>query len=145
MSHLFLACTCVAESPRPAVDVHSFPATGTAFLTVTLTNKVPDWLSPGNYDPIIPYHWSQLLQIAVERAFTLQDRVALRQRATRFQRQAKKMEPRGNRVPWWEDPDAGQEVNETSLDTGVGTVSIELSKPRPSGATTLTSKRRRRT
>lgn len=124
---------------------HTFLATGTAFLTVTLTNKVPDWLSPGNYDPIIPYHWRQLLQIAVERAMNLQDRVALRQRATRFQQQAKKMEPRGGRVPWWENPDAGQEVNETSLDTGAGTVSIELSKPQPSSASTLTSKRKRRT
>ena len=56
-----------------------------------------------------------------------------------------RMEPRGNRVPWWENPGPRVEVNETSVDTGDGTVSIELTKPVASEAGTATSRRRRRT
>ena len=55
-----------------------------------------------------------------------------------------RMTPRGHRVPWWEDPGRGVEANATSVDTGEGTVSIELAKPVAGGAGTATSRRRRR-
>ena len=56
-----------------------------------------------------------------------------------------RMEPRGNRVPWWENPGVREEANETSVDTGDGTVSIELTKPVAGEAGAATSRRRRRT
>lgn len=120
-----------------------FP-TSTAFLTVTLTSVVPDWLSPGNYDPIMAYHFSQIALVAIERAFTLRLRIDLRRRAERLLRQGGKMEPRGSRVPWWENPSLGEVVNVTSLETGNGTVSIDLPEPLATGADTAISKRRRR-
>ena len=56
-----------------------------------------------------------------------------------------RMEPRGSRVPWWENPGRGEEANETSVDTGDGTVTVELTGPVASEAGTATSRRRRRT
>ena len=56
-----------------------------------------------------------------------------------------RMEPRGSRVPWWENPGRGEEANETSVDTGDGTVTIELTGPMASEAGTAISRRRRRT
>ncbi|KAM0805562.1 hypothetical protein BDR22DRAFT_884552 [Usnea florida] len=112
-----------------------FP-TSTAFLTVTITQKVPDWLSPGNYDPIVAYHFAEVLYKAIDRTFLLRDRIELRKRAERLLRQGEKMRPRGNRVPWWENPDLGAEVNATSLDTGSGTVNITLPDSQASGADT---------
>lgn len=112
---------------------------------MTLTTVVPEWLSPGNYDPIVAFHFSQVELLAIDRAFTLRERVDLRRRGERLLRQGEKMNPRGSRVPWWENPYQGNEVNGTSLDTGSGTVSIELPEPLASGVNTATSKRRRRT
>ena len=135
----------MAERLEPMVNVYTCLATGTAFLTVTISERVPEWYTPGDYDPIIPFHFSQLLQVAVERAFNLRDRVTLRQRANLFLRQSERMGARGGHVSWWEDLAVGKEANGTSLDTGVGTVSIELPKPLATDATTVTSKPRRRT
>lgn len=129
--------------PKTSLD-GPFPIS-TAFLTVTITQKVPDWLSPGNYDPIVAFHFSQVVIKAIGRTFLLRDRVALRKRAERLLRQGEKMKPRGNRVPWWENPGVGAEVNATSLDTGNGTVTITLPDSMASGADTASSKRRRRT
>ena len=120
-------------------------AISTAFLTVTISNVVPDWLSPGNYDPIIAYQFSQIEVAAIDRAYNLRERIDLRRRAERLRRQGMKMEPRGVRVPWWENPGVREEANETSVDTGEGTGSVELTKPVASGAGTATSRRRRRT
>ena len=106
---------------------------------------VPDWLSPGNYDPIVAFFFSQVALTAIDRAYTLREKIDLRKRATRLLKQGERMEPRGSRVPWWENPDIGEEVKGTSLDTSDGTVSIELPKPLVTGANTATSKRRRRT
>ncbi|KAL9132388.1 MAG: hypothetical protein Q9175_006438 [Cornicularia normoerica] len=119
-----------------------FP-TSTAFLTVTLTSVVPEWLSPGNYDPMMAFHFSQVAHAAIERAFTLRERIDLRRRAERLLRQGERMQPRGNRVPWWENPYLGAEVNGTNLETGNGTISIDLPEPLASGTDTATSKRRR--
>ena len=119
-------------------------ATGTAFLTVTLTNVVPDWLSPGNYDPIVAYHFSKVELDAIDRAYTRRLKTDLRERSERLLLQSQKMNPRGHRVPWWENPYLGTEGNETSQDTGSGTVSIEFPQPLASGANTATSRRRRR-
>ncbi len=129
----------------PRLTLRPSLATSTAFLTVTLTNVVPDWLSPGNYDPIMAYHLSQVALAAIERAFTLRERVDLRRRAERLLRQGQRMEPRGQRVPWWENPYRGKEVSGTSLETDNGTVSINLPEPLATGADSATSKRRRRT
>lgn len=112
---------------------------------MTLANVVPEWLSPGNYDPIIAFHFSQVALAAIVRAFTLRLRIDLRQRANRLLRQGERMQPRGNRVPWWEDPSLGAEVNGTSLETGNGTIFIDLPEPLASGADTAISKRRQRT
>ncbi|CAF9918428.1 hypothetical protein IMSHALPRED_004304 [Imshaugia aleurites] len=129
----------------PRLTFQTTLATSTAFLTVTLTRVVPDWLSPGNYDPIMAYHFSRVALAAIERAFTLRERVDLRSRAERLLRQGESMKPRGKRVPWWENPYLGQEVQGTSLETGNGTVSVNLPEPLASSANTLTSKRRRKT
>lgn len=90
------------------------------------------------------YHFSQVALAAIERAFTLRERIDLRRRAERLLRQGERMQPRGNRVPWWENPEVDKEVNGTSLETGNGTVSIELPEPLVTGADTATSKRRRK-
>ena len=90
------------------------------------------------------YHFSQVALAAIDRAFTLRERIDLRRRAERLLQQGERMQPRGNRVPWWEKPGVGKEVNETSLDTGNGTVSIELPEPLVTNADTATSKRRRK-
>ena len=129
----------------PRLTLRLSLATSTAFLTVTLTNVVPDWLSPGNYDPIMAYHLSQVALAAIERAFTLRERIDLRRRAERLLRQGQSMEPRGQRVPWWENPYPRKEVSGTSLETDNGTVSIDLPEPLTTGANSATSKRRRRT
>lgn len=131
--------------PETSLD-QPYP-TSTAFLTVTVTSVVPDWLSPGNYDPIVAFHFSQVALLAIERAYTLAHRIELRKRSSRFLRQGERMEPRGSRVPWWENPYlSGEEAHGTSVvDTGNGgTVSLELPKPVASEANTATSRRRRR-
>ena len=91
------------------------------------------------------YHFSQVALTAIDRAFTLRQRIDLRRRAERLLLQSERMEPRGKRVPWWENPYGTEEVHGSSLETGNGTVSIDLPEPLASGANTLTSKRRRRT
>ena len=120
-------------------------ATSTAFLTVTLTSVVPDWLSPGNYDPIMAYHFAQVALEAIERAFTLRERIDLRRRAERLLRQFEKMKPRGRCVPWWANPYDEEVASGTCLEMGNGTASINPPEPLASGADTATSKRRRRT
>ena len=130
---------------NPLLTFQTSPATSTAFLTVTITQKVPDWLSPGNYDPLVAFHFSQVVFKAIDRTLLLRDRIELRKRAERLFRQGEKMRPRGNRVPWWENPDLGAEVNATSVDTGNGTVTIILPDSVASGADTASANRRRRT
>ena len=146
MSHLTFHPACaLRHGNRNSMTKLSPPAPSTAFLTVAITNPVPDWLSPGNYDPVMAYQFSQVEVEAIYRTYSLRERSVLRQRANRLRRQADKMQPRGSRVPWWENPGVNGEVNKTSVHTGDGTVSIELPKPTASDAGTATSKRRRRT
>lgn len=90
------------------------------------------------------FHFSQVALLAVDRAFTLRERIDLRERAERLLQQGERMQPRGNCVPWWENPDLGEEANGTSLETGNGTVSIDLPEPLASVADTAASKQRRR-
>ena len=115
-------------------------APSTAFLTVTLTPKVPDWLSPGNYDPIMAFQFSQVALVAIDRSIILADRIKLRRRAERLLQQGERMVPRGSRVAWWEDPNLSEQAHGTSS----GTASIGLAKPVASGTNTATSRRRRR-
>lgn len=130
------------EDFDPWLIIRTSLATSTAFLTVTLTQVVPEWLSPGNYDPIMAYHFAQVALVAIDRAFTLRLRIDLRRRAERLLRQFENMKPRGRHVPWWLNPYRGEELDRTSHN---GTVSIELPKPLASGANTATSRRRKRT
>ena len=85
------------------------------------------------------FHFSQVALTAIDRAFTIRERVNLRQRAERLLRQGENMKPRGSHVPWWERPPSlGEEVNGTRL-------AIDVPEPLASGADTATSRRRRRT
>ena len=129
----------------PWLTLRTSLAISTAFLTVTLTSVVPEWLSPGNYDPIMAYHFAQVALAAIERRFPLRERIDLRRRAERFLRQFEKMKPRGRCVPWWANPYEVEEVSGTCLKTSNGTVSTDTPEPLASGADTATSKRRRRT
>lgn len=88
------------------------------------------------------YHFAQVALAAIERAFTLRERIDLRRRAERLLRQFENMRPRGRHVTWWANPYRGEEVNGTSLNS---TVSIDIPKPLAGGADTATSRRRRRT
>ena len=148
-SHLTLHHTSSFTPERdsdPRLTLQTSLATSTAFLTVTLSSVVPHWLTPGNYDPMMAFHFSSVALAAIERAFTLRERVDLRRRGERLLRQGERMQ-RGYRVPWWENPYKGEEVNGTIMETGNGTVSIDISEPLATGAgaDTATSKRRRRT
>ncbi|MCJ1454398.1 hypothetical protein MMC28_004751 [Mycoblastus sanguinarius] len=99
------------------------------FLTVILSGVVPDWLSPGNYDPII----AEVLATAAFNAATktvptsrfAQD---LRRRATRFLMQGEAMQPRGHRVPWWESPPGVALPNST--DSTLGTADVAATSRR---------------
>ncbi|KAL8925666.1 MAG: hypothetical protein Q9208_003349 [Pyrenodesmia sp. 3 TL-2023] len=77
----------------------------TAFPTISISTIQSDWLSPGNYDPVIPHVLAQDIFVEAKK-MPLSSRMAakLRGRATRLLAAEKKMEPRGRRIPWWEDP-----------------------------------------
>lgn len=116
-------------------------ATYTSFITVALTGVVSDWLSPGNYDPTIPHILAQAEFAAIPKAPAQSpSRNDLLQRANRFLRQELKMEPRGHRIPWWENPSSS---NVASLQHGNGMGSVSL--PDAGNSTnTAQSKRKRR-
>ncbi|KAL6718090.1 hypothetical protein ACLMJK_004175 [Lecanora helva] len=86
-------------------DLSNYYPTHTSFMTVSLSNVVSDWLSPGNFDPIIP-------QLLAKTEFAASSKVPgasplsieLRRRANRFLRQQVEMDPRGQRIPWWGNP-----------------------------------------
>ncbi|KAL2059612.1 hypothetical protein ABVK25_000905 [Lepraria finkii] len=86
-----------------------FP-TSTAFLTVTIAKVVPGWLSPGNYDPVIPAILAEAELAAVQRTISGSAlRADLLLRTKRFVKQGAKMQPRGKHFTWWENPDNGSD------------------------------------
>lgn len=77
----------------------------TGFLVVTLSNPVPEWLSPGNWDQEIAFSLSETALSASRNApegSALQ--IDLVARAKRFHNQGLNMEPRGLRRYWWDQP-----------------------------------------
>ena len=81
----------------------------TSFITVTLSAPVSDWLSPGNYDPVIAHVVAQTEYAAISKARARSPlRVDLRRRGDRCLRQQLKMEPRGHRIPCWDKSGSGQ-------------------------------------
>ncbi|CAL8576046.1 hypothetical protein XPA_001937 [Xanthoria parietina] len=77
----------------------------TSFLTVSLTPIVPDYLSPGNYDPAIASVFATAeFDAAAKLAPSSRLATTLRARGNRLLRIARVMDPRGRRIPWWSSP-----------------------------------------
>ncbi|KAL8911936.1 MAG: hypothetical protein Q9171_002978 [Xanthocarpia ochracea] len=77
----------------------------TSFLTVTLSNPFPFYISPGNNDPDMAYLFSQAVFEAAKELPPAAPLIAkLRARGNRLMEVKKLMEPRGRRIPWWTDP-----------------------------------------
>ena len=80
-----------------------------------MTTIVPDWLSPGNWDPEMGYLLSKAAEDAAEKTRSEAFRKELLGRATRFFLRARKMTPRGQRVYWWHAPEFGTSRNTSAL------------------------------
>ncbi|CAO1600159.1 hypothetical protein XANCAGTX0491_003862 [Xanthoria calcicola] len=77
----------------------------TSFLTVSLTPIVPEYLSPGNYDPAIASVFANAeFDAATRLAPSSRLATTLRARGNRLLRIAQVMDPRGHRIPWWSLP-----------------------------------------
>lgn len=81
----------------------SLLATSTAFLTVTISHVVSDWLQVGNFDPHIAWILTRTEAAANLRARLPQLKDKLRERGERFRTQMTRMDL-GRRVPWWRNP-----------------------------------------
>ncbi|KAL8689267.1 MAG: hypothetical protein Q9224_004677 [Gallowayella concinna] len=81
-------------------------ALSTAFLTISVTNVYPEYLSPGNYDPYMAAYFAKAISDA-EKNLPPGSREAanLRARAARLLKQEKVMTPKRRRNPWWGNPD----------------------------------------
>ncbi|KAI4238280.1 MAG: hypothetical protein LQ349_001202 [Xanthoria aureola] len=98
-----------------------FPPT-TSFLTVSLTPIVPEYLSPGNYDPAIASVFANAeFDAAAKSSPSSRLATTLRARGNRLLRIAQVMDPRGHRIPWWSlpPPRVGQGAAEGSAPEGV--------------------------
>ena len=118
-------------------------AISTAFMTVSISSPVPDWLSVGNFDPVIAFVLADTALAAEGRAPRLSKLAQdLLQRSLRFFDQGVRMQPRGQRIPWWEVPRLPPDL----VAVENGTASIRLPGVANSTATdTVTAKRKRRT
>lgn len=101
-----------------------------------MTTSVPDWLSPGNFDPEMAY---LLSKTTFDAAGAIKSPTAFKKelqfRSTRFFHQARKMAPRGQRIPWY-DLDFGRTGNTSAL---------TLSGSIDNGNEAATARRRKRT
>jgi len=118
------------------------PAPSSAFLTVSISHPVPDWLAPGKDDPIIAF---VLKDTALEAEKSAPPRSKLAHdliiRSQRLFDQGMRMEPRGQRIPWWHVPPLPKEL--VALENG--TVSLGLPGAANTTATgSATAKRRKR-
>ena len=69
-----------------------------------MTTIVPDWLSPGNFEPEMAYLLAKSALDAEQAAAAPTLKRELVGRSQRFFDQARQMHPRGIRVPWWHRP-----------------------------------------
>ncbi|KAL8703547.1 MAG: hypothetical protein Q9201_003277 [Fulgogasparrea decipioides] len=92
------------DKPMPADDMEQ-QAYSTSFITVSLSTPQSEYISPGDYDPVMASIFS-MFEFDAAKAFAPDSRVAklLRGRARRLLRQVEVMTPRGRRIPWWGDP-----------------------------------------
>ena len=125
------------------LTLETLPATSTAFLTVTVSSIVPEWLSPGDFDPIVPHQLAWVVGAAAEKELDQRKRVDLRWRELKLDQRIPKMTPRGGRVAWWDFSDLGEEPDGTSLDTGDQIGPVDTLEPLASSASSTTSRRRR--
>ncbi|KAL8725966.1 MAG: hypothetical protein Q9181_006225 [Wetmoreana brouardii] len=77
----------------------------TSFITVSLSTPQPEYISPGDYDPVMASIFSSF-EFDAAKAFAADSSMAklLRARGRRLLRQFEVMTPRGRRIPWWGDP-----------------------------------------
>lgn len=77
----------------------------TAFPTISISTPQGDYMSPGNYDPLVAHVLAQaLFDIAKKLPPNSHMAVTLRAKANRLLAAEKNMEPRGRRIAWWVDP-----------------------------------------
>ena len=69
-----------------------------------MTTIVPDWLSPGNFEPEMAYLFAKYALDAEQTATAPTLKRELVGRSQRFFDQARQMHPRGFRRPWWIRP-----------------------------------------
>ncbi|KAL8789219.1 MAG: hypothetical protein Q9195_006928 [Heterodermia aff. obscurata] len=69
-----------------------------------MTTIVPDWLSPGNFEPEMAYLLAKSALDAEQTATAPTLKRELVGRSQRFFDQARQMHPRGIRIPWWHRP-----------------------------------------
>ena len=69
-----------------------------------MTTIVPDWLSPGNFEPEMAYLLAKSALDAEQIASAPNLKRELVRRSQRFFDQAREMHPRGIRTPWWNKP-----------------------------------------
>ena len=114
----------------------------TAYLTVSFSHPVPDWLSGGDNDPIMAFVLSDTALKAQDKAKprTPLSR-SLLQRAERFFDQGVRMEPRGQRIHWWEL--RPQLLQLPPLNVSASAIDLP-STENTTAANTATARRRRR-
>lgn len=98
---------------RHRTDV-SVLAISTSFLTVTISNVVPDWLQAGNFDPHIAWQLAQADYTATSGAILPRMKAELLRRGNRFLAQSEMMRPRGQRIPWWKNSGENSGVGNTN-------------------------------
>ncbi|KAL8651737.1 MAG: hypothetical protein Q9210_003083 [Variospora velana] len=77
----------------------------TAFPTISFSTPQPEYLSPGNFDPLVANLLADgLFDVAKKMSPTSLIAARMRERAMRLLRQKEVMTPRGRRIPWWENP-----------------------------------------
>ncbi|KAI4086391.1 MAG: hypothetical protein LQ344_007586 [Seirophora lacunosa] len=84
---------------------HPIPPT-LAYPTISMSIPQVDWLSPGNFDPLVANLLADgLFDRAKKLSPTSLIAARMRSRAMRLLKEKEVMTPRGKRIPWWSDPD----------------------------------------
>lgn len=120
----------------------TFLAPWTSYLSVSFSHPVPDWLSAGRNDPIMAFVFSDAALKGLDETkprspFSKE----LIQRSERLFRQGELMEPRGQRIPWYDVRPLPSEL------VGLRNSTVGFNLLGPSNSTTVaaaTAKRRRR-
>lgn len=117
-------------------------APSTSFLTVSISHPVPGYLAPGENDPIMAFVLKDTA-LEAEKSAPRRSKLAhdLIIRSQRLFDQGMRMEPRGQRIPWWDIRPLPREL--VALESG--TVSLGLPGATNTTATgSATAKRRKR-